>query len=254
MAGHRVQYLHPVRMYIFISLVYFLLLFKTSDVVRVEEKEQTTENVTASLKLATNNSKDVPISQQKTVNKSDTIKKVTFKTYEQYLAAQLLLPENKRDNFIQRYMIKKDFGLKGRDKKEVYEAFAEDLKHNIPKLMFLLLPLFALIIKIAFRNNKKFYVEHLIYSFHFHCFMFLFLTIIMLLQLLIPVTWLAFSGGVKILAAIVIVWYMYRSLKVCYGRTRLRTITKIIGISVSYFIVFAICLTILVGISAVISL
>src|SRR5882762_10431169 len=83
MAGHRVQYLHPVRMYIFISLVYFLLLFKTSDVVRVEQKEQTTENVTDSLKLATSNSKDVSPSQQKTVNKSDTIQKDTFKTYEQ---------------------------------------------------------------------------------------------------------------------------------------------------------------------------
>src|ERR1700744_2185987 len=29
MAGRRAQYLHPVKMYIFISLVYFLLLFKS---------------------------------------------------------------------------------------------------------------------------------------------------------------------------------------------------------------------------------
>src|ERR1700761_4733457 len=29
MAGHRVQYLHPVKMYIFISVVYFLVLFQS---------------------------------------------------------------------------------------------------------------------------------------------------------------------------------------------------------------------------------
>src|ERR1700739_2754377 len=30
MAGRRAQYLHPVKMYIFISIVYFLLLFQTA--------------------------------------------------------------------------------------------------------------------------------------------------------------------------------------------------------------------------------
>src|SRR5476651_1803657 len=38
MAGRRVQYLHPVKMYIFISLVYFLLFFKTGhEMIKVNE-------------------------------------------------------------------------------------------------------------------------------------------------------------------------------------------------------------------------
>src|ERR1700741_2998088 len=39
-AGRRAQYLHPVKMYIFISIVYFLLLFQTngdSNIVHVNE-------------------------------------------------------------------------------------------------------------------------------------------------------------------------------------------------------------------------
>jgi hypothetical protein len=252
MAGHRVQYLHPVKMYIFISLVYFLLLFKTSDVVKiVETPEPTTEKITDSTKNSTN-------AQQKAVAikpkpKTDSLKTSKFETYKQYQAAQQLLPESERDNFIQHYVTEKQFTWKGKNR-EWYETFAENFKHNIPKLMFLLLPLFALIVKIAFRKNNKFYVEHLIYSFHFHCFLFLFLSIVMLLQLLIPVTWIAVLGMIKFTAAVIIAWYMYQSLKVVYQRTRLRTITKIIGISVSYFIVFAICLTILAGLTALLSL
>jgi len=109
--------------------------------------------------------------------------------------------------------------------------------------MFLLLPLFALILKIAFWGNKKYYVEHLIYSFHFHCFLFLFLTVFMLLQLIVPIR--IVMDWATLFATCYVLWYIYRSFRVVYQRGRFRTVSKMIGMSLMYFISFIFCICVL---------
>lgn len=272
MAGRRTQYLHPVKMYIFISLIYFVLLFKSNsqDIVKITDSEATTEQSADKLKGAVkdgiNNSIILSPAQKEAINKkvdinADSIKKAgitaekkdTIKTYGQYVEVQQKLPADKQDNFMERYLEKKKFQW-AHDDKSANEMINEAIKHNVPKMMFLLLPLFALILKIAFSNNKKFYVEYLIYSFHFHCFVFLFLAFIMLLQLFIPHSLIDVIVIMDAIAVLVVIWYMYHSLRIVYGRSRIRTITKMIGISTSYFLVFAICLTILAALTAVMTL
>ncbi|MDB5146636.1 MAG: hypothetical protein JWQ57_656 [Mucilaginibacter sp.] len=266
MAGHRVQYLHPVKMYIFISLIYFLLLFKNdhTEYVKLDDKpnttEQTADSLKATLKNGLNNSALLSNDQKKAIYhnlelKADSLKKAhaaeekadTIKTYGQYLQIQQKLPEAKRDNFLERYLTERKFRWTGKSN-DANEVFTESLKHNMPKMMFLLLPLFALILKIAFRKNNKFYVEYLIYSFHLHCFVFLFLTLLMLVKMVIPDTWVDVLAVMGLAATITIIWYIYRSLRVVYNRSRWRTISKMIGISFSYFLIFTICLVFLVGI------
>jgi hypothetical protein len=117
----------------------------------------------------------------------------------------------------------------------------EELKHNIPKMMFVLLPLVALILKVTFWRNKKFYVEHLIYTFHLHCFLFLFLAVIMLLQMIFPENW-GLDSWLSFIASIYIIWYIYRSLRVMYHRTKFRTITKMTGMYFTYLLAFAFCI------------
>src|SRR6201989_1171381 len=48
MAGRRVQYLHPIKMYIFISLIFFILMFKHNQ----EEKKDDIKNLSNSEKAA----------------------------------------------------------------------------------------------------------------------------------------------------------------------------------------------------------
>ena len=264
MAGRRAQYLHPVKMYIFISLIYFLLVFKTDhNIAKIEQKKPTTDRVKDSvvkapvrginsnqtltaqqqnkklqppLKVgATNIKKDETKGVTKAtapedfvIYKADANGKVKDTTYEQYLATQQKLPAAKRDGAIKRFFSRKLLAL-GNSKINKTELITESINHNFPKMMFLLLPLFALILKITFWRNKKFYVEHLIYSFHLHCFVFLFLTIIMLIQLVIPgslgalLQWIGFAAG------LIVIWYIYKSLRVVYQRSGFRTITKMIG-------------------------
>ncbi len=57
--------------------------------------------------------------------------------------------------------------------KEDPRDFFGDLLELIPKSMLLLVPLFAILMKISYPFARRYYVEHLIHAFHGHAFLFL---------------------------------------------------------------------------------
>lgn len=286
MAGRRVQYLHPVKMYIFISLVYFLVLFssKNREVIQIDggkpgdkkelaKRKKARESVAKSIKENSALSQEqkkralVAIEQFETKKRKDGTIDTIYKgdgdmflttskdtSYEQYLTAQQKLPPAKRDGFLQRYYNKKAIAWNNRGGTNSKEMIGEAVKHNTPKLMFFLLPMFALMLKMTFYKNKKFYVEHLIFSFHLHCFLFLFLTLVMLIGLAVPDKWDNIEEGLQTFATISVLLYLYLSLKAVYKRSVWRTITKMFGLMMSYLTVFGISFVILVIISAIFTL
>jgi hypothetical protein len=281
MAGRRAQYLHPIKMYIFISIVYFLLLFQSSHTsLKAEPKPDkppaTTEKKMDSVKkviernphLSAYEKKNIEaaLPKDKIVTSYGTVKVAedqiddrgpntwfapTTKdtTYQQYLANQEKLPAGQRDDFLTRLWNKKKIEYRQEYGNRAKEVFTDEIWHNAPKMMFVLLPLFALILKIAFWKNKKYYVEHLIYSFHFHCFLFLSLTVSILLQLALPPAW-KIMDWINLAATLYIMWYIFRSLRVVYHRSRFRTFTKIMGVGLMYFAALAFCLISLLGVTA----
>jgi hypothetical protein len=294
--GRRAQYLHPVKMYIFISLVFFVIFFQNKQHGPVEVKESTKseqkgrDNAKKAIDKGINANPNLSATQKMELSKRikafipDTIakeinadlkkdsKKVKeqkadddggftvygddninkFKTYEEYLADQNKLSADKRDNRIEHYLVKKNFDWK-KQGKNAKEILGEGLKHNAPKMMFLLLPMFAFILKLAFWKNHKFYVEHVIYTIHLHCFLFLFLTLIMLVNIILPESWRTVVDLFQTLAVIIIIWYVYRSLRIVYNRSRWRTVSKMIGVSFMYSIVFGLSFFIILIITAITS-
>jgi len=280
MAGRRANYLHPVKMYIFISLVYFVVLFQTGhklvnihtnytspqsaqmaidSIVKDPEipayvKKSLIEKIKKEASPSAEKNGHVNIATIKEDDK-DTTNWTFFSpttrdsTYQAYLASQQKLPVGQRDGSIERYYNEKAYSYKVKYGNRTKEVIIEEFQHNIPKMMFLLLPFCALVLMISFRNNKKYYVEHLIYSFHLHCFIFLFLTVIMLLQWIIPSN--TIDGLLGFLAFLTIVCYIYRSLRVVYGRSRWRTISKLIGASLMYLVGFVVCISLAFIITAI---
>ena len=270
MAGKRVSYLHPVKMYIFISFIFFVLFFSDTNQENKQQgslitKEQPTKadsiiaknpNFSDEQKNAIYNTYNYTITKRKNGNGNDTLyhglqgmTKITRDTtYAQYLLHQSKLPVQKRDGFLTKFMIKKVLSFKKHN--DGGNLLKETFFHDVPKMMFLLLPIFALILKITFRKNHKFYVEHLIYSFHLHSFIFLLLTVFMLINWVVPTNW----DFVNIAAFVLIVLYTYRSLRVVYNRTPGRTISKMIGISFSYSMALVLCMSLLITIIALIEI
>ena len=276
MAGKRVQYLHPVKMYIFISLVFFVVMFQSGHQlmeVKVQPKNAakvsrakidsvlndpdiptfTKKILSNGLKngnaVVTNNHGIVSISVNGAKESGGFFRPTTSDTtYKAYLAAQQKLPPNKRDGLITRLYNKKTFGYKTEYGDRAPDVIKENFEHNIPKMMFLLLPVCALILMIAFKDKTKYYVEYLIYSFHLHCFIFLFATIVMLLGWMIPSE--NFNNVLSLISFVVIVWYVFKSLKVVFGRGTFRTITKMTGAYIIYLVSFVFTITLVFFITA----
>jgi len=297
LAGHRASYLHPVKMYIFISLIFFILFFRNSkeEMINVKHSKQSeqkgihaanqaiVEGVKLDTTLSARQKKEVtdriksflPAAAAKNMDaelKKDSVRKAQqkvddddqgsftfygddtnkYKTYDEYIAHQNTLPVVDRNNSLENYMIKKNYDWK-KQGKNAKEVLVEGIKHNTPKMMFLLLPMFGLILKLAFLKNHKLYVEHMIYSIHLHCYLFLFLTITMLIKIFIPADWQGAIALINIVSLIVIIWYVYRSLRVFYNRSRWRTVSKMFGVSIMYLFVFSFSFILILLITAITS-
>ncbi|WP_379091262.1 DUF3667 domain-containing protein [Pedobacter sp. UC225_65] len=286
-AGKRVSFIHPIRLYIFVSIVFFIAIFsgkepekdeieasKTTTTVNTKEKdsladidvknlEKTLSYIPVDRKL-----KDSIINEaKKDVLKDSANAGVKFgmgkkkkwnkfggdwvssdTTVAEYEKKQLALPKAERDGFIQHYFAKRIIELN--QYPNPGEKFKEDLLHNIPKMMFLLLPMFALILKLVYINKKRFYYEHIIYSFHLHSAMFLSILVMMLLKWLFGFV-VDISGWLEFICTIYIIWYIYRSLRTFYGSKRWITILKMFFLGFCYMIVFTICILIVMAFSFV---
>ncbi|HTU67148.1 MAG TPA: DUF3667 domain-containing protein [Steroidobacteraceae bacterium] len=112
-------------------------------------------------------------------------------------------------------------------------AVGEAIAHNIPRAMFVFLPLLALCMKALYWRPKRYYVEHLLFLIHNHAFVFLTMAIVMLIGMIPfvgdyawPVYWAAFFY---------MAWYIYRAMRNVYGQGRALTLAKYFTLFWVYF-------------------
>jgi hypothetical protein len=112
---------------------------------------------------------------------------------------------------------------KGRSLPEVF-------MHNVPRALFIFLPLLAGVMMLMYWRPRHYYVEHLLLFVHNHAFVFLLLLLGGLASALLKphVGWI--FGAV----ALYIAWYAYRSMRVVYGQGRGLTLAKLVLLSFFY--------------------
>jgi len=113
------------------------------------------------------------------------------------------------------------------------DALLEALVHNIPRAMFLFLPLLALVMKLLYWRPKRFYVEHLLFLVHNHAFVFLALAIMGLLSR-IPVVG-AHLNLLEFAMWLYMIWYIFRAMRVYYTQSRFLTFGKYLTLGLAYF-------------------
>ncbi len=114
---------------------------------------------------------------------------------------------------------------------------------NIPILIFLLLPVFALILKLLYIRRKQLYVEHLVFAIYLHAYLFLMIALAIMGYHWIG-NWLI---AIPILATFVYIFLMFKNV---YQQHWFKTIVKIFLI----FQIYGIALSIGLGLEATISL
>jgi hypothetical protein len=121
-------------------------------------------------------------------------------------------------------------------------SYGRALFENIPKMMFIFLPLIAAVIYMLYLGSGRYYVEHLLFVVHYHAFFFLGGIVIVLLELL--ATWAkgtpagtvfsAASGIVIFLFVLYIPYYLYRAMRRVYGQGRFVTLVKYSMLGIAY--------------------
>ena len=267
MEGRRFRYAPPMRLYIFSSIVFFLLAaLMSSDLISI----QAAPGNNVSISVA-----DAPASKQQEVQDAldqlpaDVRKKIDeeklvisnekkgdigFKSSDIQFNEK---PWDRETNPVDIKWLPDWINDRINDEIENSPHKAEQINANpnlivdkvfdiLPATMFILLPVVALIFKFWYMFARRYYIEHLIFALHNHAFLFVSLTLILLAQigksLFAANGHQAVADAMSWLMIVIGSWiplYLLISLRVAYRQNWLLTIGKFGLIGFSYLTLLA---------------
>ncbi len=198
-AGHRVRHVPPVKTYLIAALIFFGLFTIFPSRTPVSVVTEGTPEAAA------------------TKNRGGS--RITFD-----------LPE--RAPFFDR-----QFQAASARAKATPDAFASAVFANVPRLFFLFLPVFALLLELLYRR-EGYYLDHLIFALYFHAFVFLDLALLFLVRQ--SQSWLPTPVSVTV-SILLIAWlfvYLPLALWRVYGGSKRKTLLKLVALGVLYLPVF----------------
>lgn len=126
------------------------------------------------------------------------------------------------------------------ERKEV--VFSYMIK-NASIMMFLLLPFFALLLKLFYIRKNKLYVEHIIFTLNIHSYMFFILLLVIMINYFWP------NVDILAISLIIIFAYFLISIKNVYQQSWIKTGFKLIFLTLGYGLSFIIFLLATIAIS-----
>jgi hypothetical protein len=220
LTGRRARYLPPVRLYLVLSVVFFLVASAVQSKFVVVEIEDTP----AAARTAV-------------VGKLDEVPALKPKADEtpEQRANRLCADANYNGPWAGTLqpLLQKACRQSIADNAHVQEAFM----HNMPRAMFIFLPLLAGFMMLMYWRPRHYYVEHLLLFVHNHAVAFLVLGVVLLLGKFVP-----HIPGVGLVIFVYFTWYMYRSMRVVYGQGRALTASKLVLLAFFYLVLASLML------------
>jgi hypothetical protein len=236
--GRRVQYLPPFRLYLVISVLFFL-------VVRLPDGKDVEVAGTSTPAERVEKLRAVASELQKEQGPASAALKLTADALNRQAERESAAADAARNGAL---IIQDDDGMKNfcnslksrgrlqtacmRMAEDNGKEFGKAVAHNIPRAMFVFLPLLALAVKLLYWRPKRYYVEHLLFLIHNHAFVFLALSILALMKM-IPVVG-EHLGAVEAFIWLYLLWYLFRAMRNFYQQSRWLTLTKYLAIGFSY--------------------
>lgn len=256
--GKRARFLHPIRMYLFTSALFFLVLFSlqdpqsgfsnmaaSSDTLSRKDRLEMLDGLRQELAQKPDDStllrqinrlQDTMVALTASdvlANESQPLivtidNKAT--SLQQYDSLQQALPVAQRDNWFKQRLIRKGFAINSKysgNKEEGLKHFLELFLHKLPYLLFVSLPFFALILKLLYVRRKSFYYsDHAIFTLYHYIFSFILLLFIFLLSQL--ATWTQVQLFQNLIPFFVLLWgvYLYIAMHNFYGQGWGKTFSK----------------------------
>jgi hypothetical protein len=281
--GKRMSYLHPIRMYVFTSAVFFLILFSfyqkepiqtkvtgsvTSFIEDLKKEKAKFETQLAQYPTASESKRakwrkrvenldsDIRMLQADSTKMNSLKSSISnfaigeasekFSDFKSYDSAQQLLPKDQRDNWIERALEKRNFYLQEKyngDGNAIIKAIIKDFQHRFPQLLFISLPLLALILKLLYRRRKQFfYVNHIIFCIHLYCGTFIIILITKWLGSILHLFHASIPDWLNVGFLLVGLFYWYKSMRNFYeqgiGKTLLKYLLLIVLTAIMILLLF----------------
>jgi hypothetical protein len=275
MLGRRKKYLHPVRMYVFTSAVFFLVFFS---LFHVSEDEVSIKDQKIKVEKGFDTIKEEAFKNAKTKEDSASVIKglellgykeaaekkrpdslirskskkggfnfnfgsdvSNYKSLEEYDSVQNTLPKNKRDAGLSKIFTRRTIGLNEKyngDQQKIAIDVINKFIHSIPYLLFVSLPLYALYLKLLYiRHRKQYYfADHGVFLIHLYVFTFLFLLFYFALDKLKDKIHVSDIEYVQVALMFVGLFYTLKAIKNFYKQRWGKTILKFIIFNVLCFI------------------
>lgn len=151
LSGKRMAFMAPVRLFIFINIVSFIIFssftFKEieSEITQEIAKSERKEDSLTREKFALKENQKIYKKETQTINSNNSFLKEKFKKLEENYTT-----------------------------KQIFQKVFQKLAQNLPKFLFLVMPFFALTLWLTHNKKKWWYFDHGIFTFHyFSSFLFL---------------------------------------------------------------------------------
>jgi hypothetical protein len=153
-----------------------------------------------------------------------------FKTLRAYDSAQASLPKDQRDNFLERRFVRQNISLKEKYNNNstlIWKAVINKFNRLFPQMLFVSLPLFAMILKLLYVRRKKFYyVNHIIFAIHLYCGTFILILAGMALSGIFKLFHIDIRDWVMFIFILAGFFYWYKSMRKFYEQRRAKTMLK----------------------------
>lgn len=238
MNGRRVSYLHPIKLYVFTSAIFFIILFSTNDFTKNLQDglsfDEARKMDSTELATITKGLYKKSMTREELMRQLDSSKGIQIMGSQNYRSREAydsaIRSGTEQDGWISRQITYKVIDLNKKYKnnsKEVLIAIITKFFHLLPQMMFILLPLFALVLKLLYIRRKKFYyVDHIIFTLHLYVFFFIAMLVIEVFSQLHDLTKWDVWRYITIGVILGMFFYLYKALRNFYKQRRFKTIVK----------------------------
>jgi hypothetical protein len=216
LAGRRVRYLPPVRLYLVLSVVFFLWASATNLTPYVVE-----------IHTQTGSARVVPLGEVQDAPFKPAVPGESATQRADRECGELVYrgPWQRQLSPLLQRACRRAVEDNGR-------SLREAMLHNVPRAMFVFLPLLAAGMMLLYWRPRHYYIEHLLLLVHYHAFVFLALLLAGAAAALLPVG----SGWIRLALLLYIPWYLYRSMRVVYRQNAWLTAGKLLLLSMFYLV------------------
>jgi hypothetical protein len=264
MLGRRMNYLDPIRFYLFTSFLFFLIMFTAFGVTETElineakesgkykevlDIEELAKDSVAfkpdSLKIK--KGFNIKIGNVDFIHINDELRRAKIKNVKQFDSA--VAKSAFKFTWIEEKVARKMTKLKdtyGDNPGLIGQVFLNKMLHAIPQAMFVILPLVALLLKLLYLRRKQYYyVSHVIFLVHFYIFSYINILLINVLVTISMRPGFVFLENFASALGFGFFIYLYWAMRRFYGQRRAKTILKFILFTPTAFVLIIFALVIL---------